>query len=168
MRDLKKVFDNCMILVEEAGIKDCGNIIDVKVNTRAKRRWGQTKSIGYNMYTIDISEILLDEKVPLEALQNTVIHEILHTCPNCMNHGQEWVKRADIVKRRLGYNIKRCSDPKEKGISENILNEYRKPKYVVKCIDCGHEAQRNRMCDIIKHPANWQCGICGGKFQRIK
>ena len=168
MRDIRKIFDNCIKLCEEAGIHDYGNIVNVKVNTRAKHRWGQTVDLGFNKYEIEINKILLDEGTKLEGLQNTIIHEILHTCPNCFDHGDEWVRRAEIVKRELGYNIKRVNNAQEKGVSEKVLKKYYEPKYIVRCTHCGHEAKRDRMCSIIKYPSNWRCGVCGGTFERIK
>lgn len=175
MRDLQKIFWDCMGMMDEIGI-DYGNIVGVKVNTRAKKRWGQCcrKFVGRDAYgnpkyehTIDISEILLDERVPLESLQNTIIHEILHTCPGCSNHGPEWKKRAEKVKKELGYNIKRCSGNQEKGISDAVNKEYVKVKYAVRCKKCGREVGKLRMCGVIKYPQNWRCGVCGGEFERI-
>lgn len=175
MRDLQSVYWNCIGLMDEIGM-DYGNITDVVVNTRAKRRWGQCKAkyVGRNVmgepvytYTINISSILLDDKTPIESLQNTIIHEIIHTCPGCFSHGNEWKRRAAKVKRELGYDIKRCSDADEKGISESITNVYRKPKYVVKCQKCGREVGRYKMCSIIEYPYHWRCGVCNGEFKRI-
>lgn len=175
MRDLQSVYWNCRTMMDEIGI-DYGNIVEVKVNTRAKNRWGQChrEFVGRDVYgnpkyenTINISAILLDERVPIESLQNTIIHEILHTCPGCANHGAEWKKRAAIVKRKLGYDIKRCSGNQEKGISDAVAKEYVKVKYAVRCKKCGREVGKLRMCGIIKYPQNWRCGVCGGEFERM-
>jgi len=175
MRDLQKVFQNCITMMDEIGI-DYGKITEIKVNTRATRRWGQCchnptgrYENGYPVYTnsINISAILLDERVPIEALQNTIIHEILHTCPGCQNHGPNWKRRADKVKRELGYNIKRCDSNADKGVSNSVVAEYHKPKYIVKCTGCGREVGHQRMCDIVKYPGFWCCGVCGSRFERI-
>lgn len=175
MRDLQSVYWNCIGLMDEIGM-DYGTITKVEVNTRAKRRWGQCKStfvgrnaIGERVYTyaINISSILLDDKTPIEALQNTIIHEIIHTCPGCLNHGIEWKRRAAKVKKELGYDIQRCSSAEEKGISESAVEVYRKPKYIVKCKKCGREVGRYKVCDIIKHPQFYRCGICNGDFIRV-
>lgn len=175
MRDLQSIYWNCIGLMDEIGM-DYGNITDVVVNTRAKRRWGQCKAkyVGRNVtgdpvytYTINISSVLLDERVPIEGLQNTIIHEIIHTCPGCLNHGLEWKRRADKVRRELGYDIKRCNDSQEKGVSKSVADTYNKPKYIVRCKGCGREVSRYRMCGIIEHPNLWRCGICNGDFVRI-
>ena len=176
MRDLQKEFSNCINMMDKLNI-DYGNIVEVKVNTRAKRRWGQC---GHNIvgrestgkpiyvYKINISSLLLDEKVPVEALYDTIIHEILHTCPGCFNHGYEWKKRADVVNKELGYDIKRCSSAEEKGIDDSIIKDYHKPKYIVRCKKCGREVGKARKCSMVDHPEFWVCGKCGGTFERIK
>jgi len=175
MRDLHEVFWNCIGLMDEIGM-DYGNITDINVNTRAKRRWGQCHAtfVGWSSdgeakynYSINISEILLDDRVPIESLQNTIIHEILHTCPGCYNHGAEWKRRAAKVKRELGYDIKRCTDADEKGISDSVKDTYEKPRYIVRCKNCGREVKHYRMCDIVKRPYMWRCGKCDGTFERI-
>jgi len=175
MRDLKKIFYNCIAMMDEIGM-DYGNISKVEVNTRAKNRWGQCKhkyigkdpngNIKYD-HSINISSILLDERVPIESLENTIIHEILHTCPGCQNHGPEWKRRAAKVKKELGYDIKRCDSEFDKGINSSVVSDYYKPKYIVKCTGCGREVSKQRMCSMIKTPQYWRCGVCGGKFERI-
>jgi len=175
MRDLQKIYWNCIGLMDEIQM-DYGNIVEITVNSRAKRRWGQCRrefagraSNGeprYNYY-INISQILLDERVPIESLQNTIIHEILHTCPGCSNHGEEWKRRAATVKKKLGYNIKRCTDSDEKGIDDSLIKDYRKPRYIVRCKKCGREVGKQRMCSMVKNPWQWRCGVCGGDFERL-
>lgn len=176
MRDLQKAFQNCIGLMDEIHM-DYGKITEVTVNTRAKHRWGQCKCkvIGFKYngepiyeYSINISSLLLNERVPIESLQNTIIHEILHTCPGCANHGYEWKRRAAIVKRELGYDIKRCSSFEERGVDASLIEEYKAPKYVVRCKKCGRNVGRTKMCGIIKHPELWRCGVCDGEFERVK
>lgn len=175
MRNLQRTFDDCIQMMDEIGI-DYGYIKSVTVNTRAKGRWGQCRSEfkGWNVYgdptyshTINISSILLDERTPLEALQSTIIHEILHTCPGCQNHGRNWEWRAEKVKRELGYKINVAESADDKAISSEVIKDYNKPKYKVRCKKCGREVGKYRMCKIIKYPENWRCGKCGGDFERI-
>ena len=174
MRDLRTAFNNCITMMDEIGI-DYGNITEVAVNTRAKKRWGQCKCNYIGFYggkpqydfTINISSVLLDERVPIESLQNTIIHEILHTCPGCQNHGAEWKRRAAKVKHNLGYDIKRCSGFSEMGITDEMQKEYRPYKYMVQCKKCGRVVGRQKMCHMIKHPESWRCGVCSGEFERI-
>lgn len=172
---LTERFNNCLILMDEIQM-DYGKITDVTVNSRAKTRWGQCKAkrVGWNAigdpvytFSINISDVLLEDGVPVEALQNTIIHEILHTCPDCQNHGEEWKRRAAIVKQKLGYDIKRCESVREKGIPEAIIQRTDDAKYIVKCKGCGRLVKKNRMCSIVRNPSLWNCGYCHNSFERI-
>lgn len=50
------------------------------------KRWGQCTCLGGNNYAISINVILLRDDTNIDGLKNTIIHELLHTCPNCMKH----------------------------------------------------------------------------------
>lgn len=60
MRNLDEYAIQCMEELDAIGI-EYGNIVEVKVNTRAKKRWGQCKAIPGG-YSINISVVLLDER----------------------------------------------------------------------------------------------------------
>ena len=113
--------------------------------------------------------MLLDDSAPIKALKNTIIHEILHTCPGCNNHGINWKQRAEKVRNELGFDIQRCGSADDKGIPESVYLKYDgEPKYKIKCVRCGHIYTRDRMCRLVKYPHNWKCGGCGGSLERIK
>ena len=54
-----------------------------RINTRAKRRLG---CCIYNEkgFLIEVSARVLEDPA---LLRQTLIHELLHTCPGCRNHG---------------------------------------------------------------------------------
>ena len=159
MRDINKVVENCKRKLDAIGI-EYGIIVSVTVNTRAQKRWGQCKKIG-SYYMIDISSRLLSESVELIHLEDTIIHEILHTCRDCMDHGKEWKRLADKVNAAYGYNIKRTASMQEVGI-EPIHAKY---KFV--CNGCGQVINRMRESKFTRNPNAYKCGICGGKFERV-
>ena len=41
-----------------------------------------------------------------KAIINTIYHELLHTLPNCQNHGKVWKMYANQVNKLTGLNIK--------------------------------------------------------------
>lgn len=175
MRDLEKCVRECMQELSSIGIT-CGNITRLEVNSRAIRRWGQCTTIVYDkqwekrQYEISISVVLLDERNPESALKDTVIHELLHSCKNCNGHKGEWKRLAEKVNRELGYNIKRCTSPEEKGIKFNTLPKTKggaAPKYFVECSHCGLVYSRTKKTKVIQHPENYRCGRCGGKLRHI-
>lgn len=177
MRDLQAVAKECLMELDEIGI-EYGLITRFVVNTRAKKRWGQCKKAGArwdvvagvvrDTYEINISYVLLDERNPIEALKNTLIHEVLHTCKGCMNHGEAWKKLADKVNRAYGYGIKRCSSADEKGVEyDNRDKQPRKIKHQFKCEHCGQLINRQRESDFTKHYKSYKCGRCGGAFIKL-
>jgi predicted SprT family Zn-dependent metalloprotease len=90
-----------------------------------------------------------------------------------MNHGENWKREADKVFRAFGIRIKRTSSAAEKGVSEATRIPY-KPrnidhsiKYVFRCSCCGQIVRRERASKFTKHPENYRCAACHGKFERV-
>lgn len=163
MRNLNQIFVQCLREVENAGIEH-GRIMKVEVNTRARHRWGQCKKQN-GFYYINVSSVLLDERNPIESLKNTIIHEIIHTCEGCMNHGRKWQELAEIINRKYGYNIKRASTEEEKGVCAETIPQSR---YQIVCEKCGAVYSKDRMCNLVKFPQFYRCGKCNGNLKRAK
>lgn len=171
MRDLNKIARECMEELDSIGIP-FSIVLEWTINTRAKKRWGQCRKInGY--YFININEDLLREDSSLAGLKNTIIHELLHTCPGCMAHNAMWNKWASKVHRELGYDIKRTSSAEEKGLSEELRERRateekeriaRKIKYKATCNGCGSTGYYQRWTKFLANPGNYRCGRCGGKY----
>ena len=161
MKDLSKLFSESMNEVIRAGIKP-GNIDTVTINTRAKSRFGQCK---YNRntgnYSININAALLEESVTDVSTKTTIIHEILHTCRGCMNHGAQWQNLADVMNRRYGYNIKTTSSFAEKGVE---APKPRQNRYEVSCVSCDMKVYYKRAAHVVDNPSLFRCGRCGGKL----
>ena len=145
---------------------EIGDIENIKINTRAKSRWGKC---SYNRltdtYTIEISDMLVADNVSDMALANTLAHEMLHTVKGCMNHGKEWKRLADIMNAEYGYNIQRATSASEKGIKE--AESTRKEEtyhYIIHCENCNATWRYMRYCSIVKacEKNKAKCG-CGGK-----
>jgi len=165
MRNLQQITGKCMDELEAIGI-ELGRVENVIVNTRAVKRWGQCKKLASGGFEINISSRLLDESAPEISLKNTIIHELLHTCRNCMNHGAEWKYLAQKVNRAYPqYNIKRTASASEYQMSEAEVE--RKAKYILECKKCGNKLFRYRESDLIRNPGNYRCAKCKGDFQRV-
>lgn len=163
MRNIDSVFENCCNKLNAIGI-EYGEITSVVINTRAKQRWGQCK-LSNGGYIISISHRLIQDDVELIHLETTVIHEILHTCKGCMNHGKTWKGLAEKVNKSYGYNIKRTTSCEEKGIEPIPTNEIIKHKFV--CKECGQIITRKRESDFTKRYQYYRCGICKGRFEKL-
>ena len=168
MRDLNAIAKECMKMLDDIGIK-YGKVVEFKVNTRAHKRWGQCNRVTGG-FSININKIFLDDRNDIDGLKNTIIHELLHTCDGCLNHGPQWKALASKVNDVYGYNIKRCSDANEKGIKKDTRPKHKilKYKYEIKCEKCGHVYKRTKMSAIIQHPEQYRCGHCHGNLKRTK
>lgn len=164
MKDLQLLALECMEELDNIGI-EYGTVKEFTVNTRAKSRWGQCCKRD-SVYYINISSRLLDDYVSDKATKTTIIHELLHTCKGCMNHGREWQKLADLVNDCYMYNVKRCTSDEEKGI-KHIEKEI-EYKYIFKCQGCGQIIKRTKMSKFVKYYDLYSCGICKNKFETIK
>lgn len=122
----------------------------------AKRLYGLTSKNHHfsNSWRIKINKHMIIK----EEIKNTIIHEILHTYPNCHGHKGEWKRRALIVKKYLGYNIKRCSN-KELDASAS------KPKYVFYCSSCGHTYNYFKKPTWMRWIEFAKCGRCNGTIK---
>jgi predicted SprT family Zn-dependent metalloprotease len=164
MRNIEEVVYNCCKKLDAIGIEH-GIIVAVSINTRAKNRWGQCKRRSDGRYEINISSRLMSENVDLIHLETTVIHEILHTCAGCMNHGKMWKALAEKVNREYGYNIKRATSSEEKGIEP--VQTVRVIRYKFVCVGCGGIIERQRSSNFTKHPERFRCGKCHCRLQRV-
>lgn len=169
-RKLKDYMEKCMKMLDELNIPYCKDIKELSVS-HAERRWGRTKWTNRNGeridFKIEISYKLINEKyAPTdEGLMNTMIHELIHTCPNCTGHGTQWKAYANMVYQRYGIDIKRCGSDDDKGVSrDEVIKAY---PYIIQCTSCNNQIGRYRMSDAIRYPQNYRCK-CGGNLNRIK
>lgn len=131
----------------------------VRVNARAKRRLGCC-FFRQGVYTIEVSAGILHSPV---LLRETLLHELLHTCPGCRDHGPLWKHYAEVVNKALGTSIQRTV--KAEGELAPLRRE--EVKYVLRCQSCGREINRMRMCKVVKTPWRYRC-LCGGKLKRVR
>lgn len=135
--DLKRLLESCIQSLTSIGI-DCATPESIKF-TPAQSFWGITEKITDSSrrtshYEIRISQRLQPKTIPDKALSSVIIHELLHTCKNSMNHGKVWQNNAKRVKLLLGYNISRVNSDEELGISEIVAPL--KYKYIIECPEC--------------------------------
>ncbi|MBR3785121.1 MAG: SprT-like domain-containing protein [Firmicutes bacterium] len=117
-------------------------------------------------FRISISEYHLQSSE--RAIRNTLIHELLHTCPGCLNHGPKWRAYADQVRQQLGYNIIASGGDKDKASAMEAARQAKRAgyqtKYLLVCTRCGQEITRFRRSNLVLHPEKYRCK-CGGKIK---
>lgn len=91
MRDLQKIYKECVQECKDAGIpiRD-DKVLSISVGTEEEmiNDYGlcyvNEQDLTFEMY---VNSLLLDENCPIIELKNTIIHELIHTCPRC---GIQW------------------------------------------------------------------------------
>ena len=160
MHDLQAVAQSCIQQLEAIGIH-CHNLT-VGLDKRARRRWGSCRKFPDGTYRIGITPKLLDAS--LEALQNTLYHELLHAATDCTGHTGRWKQMAAYVSRTLGTDITRTATFEDKGLDPE---EDRTIRYRFACRGCGAQVIRYRACAFTRHPQRYRCSRCGGSFQSL-
>lgn len=132
------------------------------INNRTKSRFGGCKKVKgfvHYSYQIEISKVLL--RAEAGTIKEIIAHEVLHTCPGCMNHGLAWKKHCNVMEHSLGYRLERTSSYDKLG-----LEDQRSPKryrFVVECDRCGQKMYRQRKSPLTEATNRYRCR-CGGKL----
>lgn len=171
---LEVVFRDCIDELNAIEIP-FGRIGAVTVNYRAKSRWGQCvrrENVYGFVYSINIRAELVHPDACEKGLKETIIHEILHTCPNCFCHTGEWKRLADLVNDCYGYNVKRVASAADLGMTEFYCKheEVKRMqwKYTVVCKKCGKVVgKRQKTCKLTTYPNRYRCGFCRGEITVI-
>lgn len=169
MKDLQLLAQRAMDELDVIGVP-YGYVEKFEVNTRAKSRWGRCRRKN-GIFSIDINVELLQDNVADESALDTLIHELLHTCPNCLNHGKEWQQWAELVNDCYAcYNISRCSSAEEKGVDIEYHRQRRQTpfKWTIECEDCGRQWNYKRKPTRFDYDENgylWDAKCpCGCKY----
>lgn len=163
MKDLQATATKCIKMLNDIGIEPTVTPQQFTINTRATKRFGQAKKKNGRWYNININHWLLDDNSPQSGLENTVLHELLHTVDGCVGHTGKWLRLAKQVRDAYGYDITRTNTAEEKlGVNaKNFKREQaekrakrnaNKPcayKYAVSC-ECGQEWHSQRVTKTIK------------------
>ena len=131
----------------------------VEINTRAQRRLGCC-SWREGRFTIQVSSRILEDPT---LLRITLLHELLHTCYGCQNHGKRWKAYAKKVGQALGLEITRTVTVE--GQPQVLRQE--PVKYLLQCQSCGRVIPRRRMSKAVQQPGRYRCP-CGGVLKRIQ
>ena len=161
--------EECLRQLSALDIETGHAIEGIRENKRARKRLGCCKLIregGRSAFVIEISSML--EGCSDKIIKDVIFHELLHTCPGCLNHGPGWKALAQRVNHAWGADIRVRID------IEDIPGLAREPegeasyKYEVRCGGCGRRFYRMRRSRITDHPENYRCGSCGGALTVIK
>lgn len=165
MKRLSELYETAVNCCEECGIPISDRIESVSVNNKNVKRWGRcTYNRRTETFKIEISYMLMNDDVSDDSAISTLIHELLHTCKNCQDHGSLWKYYASVINNTYGYNVKRANSFAEHGLDDSIAYHY-----VVKCHKCGQEykwmraSKKYKLVKIYGRNSGCACGVCGSK-----
>ena len=152
----------------------------LELNERALSRFGQcSKKTRYrkDYYTIQINNFhnMIDSET---EVKNTLVHEIIHSMPNCMNHGEVWKRIALKYSRAYGIDIARTNRHEkysqfrkeyeaQKTNSAGEIIGTNKYKYAVTCTCCGKEwkyQKRSKIVELAYKGKKLECPYCKGRY----
>jgi len=161
MRNLTVSANKCMKMLDEINIP-YKKPNKWRVSKRMTRAFGQ---YSISKHEIAITERLLDERLPIEMLENTIIHELIHTCDGCYNHGSKFQAYGRKVNRELGYNISTYVAKDEVKAMQEIYKPKDRP-YIVYCPSCKTEFTYAIKSKVWKHPEMYVCTACRQRLKR--
>lgn len=184
MRDLQKLFMKCINELKVIDIPFSSNIIKVAANSRLSSTYGRCKrtrnSNGTFDYQIEIASFLLNDNLPDKVVRSTIMHEIVHTCNGCFDHGKLFHKYGEIISDCYDVEIttyvsKECMDIVKKA---GLVHKRKQPKsdsWEFQCIDCNNIWRYSRKPKFCKayEPTTMiiqgcRCPYCKGKIQMLK
>ena len=170
MKNLEHTVTKCRSILDDIQINYYEHVT-VAVNNRLSRALGVCKrhreccfssAEPVYRYEIEINPVLLDERVSQTQLEETILHELLHTVNGCFCHTGKWLELANMVNGEYGYHIQRLAETNA-AIKER--REAKSPvKYICACESCGHEWKYKRWCSRTENPGRYIHTGCGGNL----
>ncbi|MGN1413572.1 MAG: SprT-like domain-containing protein [Anaerovoracaceae bacterium] len=162
----ESLLKNCRELLRKEGIPASENIVGLKINDRIRSRFGSCRKVNTRNqrsgeYLIEISGKILEGED--QTVETVLLHELLHTCYGCMNHGKRWKRYAMQLNQKYGYEIKPSAGYEAFGLEDPGSRE--KIRYRIVCMNCGMEMTRKRRCPLVVNTDRYRCGKCGGKLE---
>lgn len=166
MKNLNELYSEGLnIVLESCGEDAIGEINSIRVNPLFKRKLGCCKRKSDLSNDLEVAPIVVYDDTPDDFSLSVIVHEILHTSYDCMDHGYIWKNYAEkVMKKYPNLYISRVTSYKRFGMKPRKI-EY---KYAVACPSCGKTWKRaTRGSKLIKHPEWFSCRKCKEKLIRI-
>ncbi len=164
MKNLNETYLKCCDILDSLLI-DYGEITSVTVNNRLYACLGKCRHYyrnGHATHKIEINPALLEDSADISELENTLIHEMLHTVPGTKGHTGLWAELAAVVKREYGYDIRRTGNTEEVEARYQARRKRNPVKYICACEKCGVEWKYKRWGKVCENPKRYTHTGCGG------
>lgn len=145
-----------------------GKIVALEVS-HTLTSYGDCRRLYDNCFRIRVNRELLKNASDV-IVKETIIHEILHTCAGCMNHGKTWQAYANLVNDAYPrYKISRLSSYNRTHVK---LKTRDTAKYIATCMSCNKEYlffRKTYVVDCLIHdPTSCKCSICNNRNFKIE
>lgn len=158
----ERLMKECFEQLDKLGIK-YQTVTSLTCNKRYTARWATCVHKGRNKHDIILAaQLMLADDY---HIQNTIMHEVLHTVKGCDNHGELWKRYAKKVNDAYGYNVKRTTSAEEKGLKDKKIE--RANKYFIGCPCCGRKWGYKSLSKAVKNPENFRCPDCKTSLVRV-
>ena len=105
--NLQEYINECYLILDSLNIPYYDKTLVIfKWNNRISTKWGYCRKNNDNTFMIAISSCLREDSIKHNKVLSVILHEILHTCPGCFNHGELWMCYAKLIKQNYGIKIK--------------------------------------------------------------
>lgn len=170
MRNYTAIMHDCMQELGSIGLSTYSKrIVSITINNRLSRSLGRCRRIGRDFF-IELAGKVARDDVDLHFIKNIIMHELVHTMPECFNHGYMFQRTAAIINKRLGYNVG-THETAENMIAAGVkpINKKEEAKYAICCGKCGKTvAYRQKKCGLTDNPGNYTHTGCGGKLYTLR
>lgn len=161
MYDFNYSFEKCKELLDDLRIPYAVNTSIDATDKELFGDLGMTRK-NNNSFLILINKLLLSERLPEQMLERTIIHELLHTCEGCWDHGAKWKQYANIVNKNTDYALCTTCTSEEAALFDKAYAQTTGKKlYTVKCVNCDYSRSYIRRCSVVNHPEEYKCPCCG-------
>ena len=119
------------------------------------------RSKGSNIFKISLNRLLVERGTD-EQIKATILHELIHTMPNCFNHQRQFKNMCNKY-----YSLANIKNSKE---FDNVLIRKARVnyKYKIVCENCGQVlGYRDRLTKVVKHYDLYRCKACHGKIKVV-
>lgn len=170
MKNLNRLYLECVSEAQSAGLDISDRITGIEVNSRLSRALGRCCArygLGGYVYRIEVNPCMLADGIEDMIPKNTIMHELVHTCPGCMNHGPEFQRRALMVNRKLGYHVSTTTDG-EALEAAGVTLKRSADNYGIVCKKCGRIVERRkRWSSTLERIGSYRHSCCGGDLYVI-
>lgn len=135
-------------------------------STRSFGRCGRKRRFNDVFYTIKVNEMFFSPGMNTEwgMLRNTLVHEIVHTLPECFNHGPSFQAWGARLNKKFGLNISTREGKENSKKFESV--QFGTTKNVFVCPVCGDFYLFSKTTRNVRWAAQgtkvWSCGCQKG------